>query len=463
MPTNPICPECKAAILQSQKFCADCGAQLIFSVPTHCPNGHPIKDNEKFCAECGLKISGKLSPSTSTGFMDPSAVNERPQLIRFLSQWAAAERKFLVDGDVSSYVKFWHFILQRHRTDGSSIAFLEIIENYAFATLLKYRENQEIWNGMVALMPDRILSAQKNSEQIKAIIKPGPIQEMFNDWPYDAFCISSQASENDLKEACLQTLRVGFWVLRVGTAARQQFLDDEKLRLESGLYPEFCMSSMRKLHSNLERALHNLREGYKKEGVVGLDAEAKAICTAFISPLSRREFADGLARAIQMKGYPVSFPYEPLSEWEKKQLGAWVSGEYKLKDVIEFLEGRWESGKQNLSKMTHSNALGGASFRGLEGYNAFFDMSFHVVTMTRNLLSQMRFKMEAFVKSQSHYQHVDYPFWPPSPLKPQLLHNAFEKQDPDLAKALFPKYKSLYDLGYLTAVNWVQHKKASTQ
>lgn len=51
---NKWCPKCKITKLPSDKFCEECGTELINQ--SECECGNPIYAHYKFCTQCGKEI-----------------------------------------------------------------------------------------------------------------------------------------------------------------------------------------------------------------------------------------------------------------------------------------------------------------------------------------------------------------------------------------------------------------------
>src|SRR5262249_58123376 len=75
------CPNCKASVPQSAKFCAECGSALSRKCPA-CGSDSP--PSAKFCPECGASLDAKMvaAPKSEPAARAPaqSASPERRQL-----------------------------------------------------------------------------------------------------------------------------------------------------------------------------------------------------------------------------------------------------------------------------------------------------------------------------------------------------------------------------------------------
>ena len=79
--TEPrVCPNCKATLQESQKFCPSCGAEYVLTnIPTEanvssvCQNcGNEVAPEAEFCANCGTK-----QPKTATETESPSPTKKK--------------------------------------------------------------------------------------------------------------------------------------------------------------------------------------------------------------------------------------------------------------------------------------------------------------------------------------------------------------------------------------------------
>jgi hypothetical protein len=264
----------------------------------------------------------------------------------------------------------------------------------------------------------------------------------FNDSPYvilpDALRVPD-ISENKLKEMCLQTVREGFYVERLSVAAREQFLEEETVRVNHKIYPGNINQDIKRLLVKLDRALGK----HEKEVLKDVEGEIKYAC-AFLAPFSIQEVVGGVAQAASYLNAPSMFSHQPLTEWEQQQLVALLSGEFDMEDMVTFLEDRYQelsemldgywAAVQQEASMLPGGLASSKLYELAPVIMALLETAHRYTTTLLNLLSRRLRRPE----------HRDYPYRKQSPMQLNVkLNEAFRKQDANLEKAMFPDHESL--------------------
>lgn len=438
-PVSVHCSNCTAELHVNAKFCAECGTPVSIGdtllQPTHCLNCNAkLNDKSKFCAECGTLVGekgiggiGGRQPTTET-----KQPVERRDIISWISKWCGAVFSFRVNKDQNSFTQVVREIVSMTNASSEGHKFLTFIL-MNLIILAQDSNFKQAANSAAKVLPGRFQKALNNPEYLKKLgldINNGLWAKCFKEWPYRIF---SNFTEIPV-DVYAQTMREDFYILEISFGRKEKFLADQKVRMDSGLYPKSITAALRPVLAKLEKEYKKTEQDVKKAGGVSLDDEAKAICGQ-IAPLSVPGVVDEIAKYAGLCAQPCPFQYEPLSEWDQQQIHNMITGEYELIDIYNFLLSRW--GELNSQMNTLMNS-------GLEGNLAVFVLG--LLELAHRCTTTM---LNFFSRHLRPAQHEDYAYYPPPMIS--TLQETLMKTNPEWEKALYPRVYSLYFLQYLTA------------
>jgi hypothetical protein len=427
---NPLCPNCQAPLTPGSKFCGQCGAKTEMTTPTLCLEcGFQLSGNEKFCPNCGRNF--EVSSLQNVKAIDESPFHKN-DAISLIANWVGATRALHAENDELRYQSFVAGALNM-ASSGRLANMGETVENLLFIDLITTYSSGKfinLVNRLLQQFPGRFGPMIKNPKLLSTLKDfNNTFLQFWKSWPYKTYLILWNAPQEQLMETCLQTMREGFYVESLSCISKLKFLEEERIRIDADLYPRSLKPELERFHSKLQRSAKKIEADLEKYGGSPVEANAKMI-KGLIAPLSLSEVVEQINQATSMSNTPNPFAYEPLGDWDNKQLAALIEGEYDLQDMVNFFVSRHEDESKHMQMMQQMGGLAG----GLAVLEPWFRMSQYMVTTILNMLS----------RRLNPVQHRDYQVFPPSPFKPNLVYELMSKQDIEMAKAYKPPVNSLF-------------------
>ena len=288
--------------------------------------------------------AGPLGTATIPKEKSQPGKEERKELVAFESRYIAAQ----CTGDQQALSTFFAQQYSEIRTGKSLPGRLQEFEVFLFCTWMVFKHGEKmpiVVDTLAQILPNRFSRILLDPNLLEnLLIQDNIFKNHLNGSPYQYLPICNQLPPNELKEICLQTVREGFWVERLSSATRRQFLEDEKTRIEYGMYPNNVVPDLKSLVASFERA----QDKIDKETLSTVDGEAEMACS-YLFPYANQKFAECIAQVAAQAGLPNPFSYMPFTPQQQEMVQAFLSGEYNLEEMVHFLEGLHD----DLSKMRH--------------------------------------------------------------------------------------------------------------
>lgn len=446
------CLSCETENLEGSKYCRECGNNLRLIGLKRCLHcNQKLKSNEKFCPECGTNVgagalhqSVSIPDSPSIGSMlarkkDLYLADSYKEMNVFASQWSGATRALLGEDEEDRYINFVANTFERLRSMNVESRLVVEFENHLAHMISKLQSSKrfpKVVEDVGTLLPERLHRILREPSLDSNFLENGPLFSYFlnHQWPYAAYARTWDVPEIKLNEICLQTLREGFYISNIGISTRRRYLEEELIRLESGMYPTLIASDLEGLLSQMWDALKRDKEEYQ-EGKT--DMEVTTISRYLIAPFAVSEYVD---EVNEDDAFEKKIQYHPLSNTEMVHLRRLISGEHRLSEMINFLEDRYVDINQQIEDLSKLAEIREDVLRNLEFAHTF-------VTAMHNMFCRIRFIRD--INKGSRLIRIQEGLLPK---RGEVVRANFistiGKSDPEFLDALFAKTESLFSLQF---------------
>jgi hypothetical protein len=392
----------------------------------------PAAPGEVRCSNCGFTFTPSKPVAPVWAAAQPKRVAEglrgRAAHVRALCRWCAALRDFWRTGEVGPFRPVLADIVRdAERGDDTGRKLIFVLTRDILGWTMG-DVSDEALQAIASELPQSIRDAWVSDGGAKLLVKAtmevlmSGWSQMEDNWPYREYTRLSETHDEQLVEILSQTMREGYWLSNFSSPTRRAFLEDEKIRLDSGIYPTEAIPQLRRICAKLERTLKRSSEAARR----GQDAEINELCV-LIAPMAVEELVSGLQQRAMMTGSTFTVNYSPLDNGERDLLDQLMAGPHKNKNgtALKFLRTRLSALNQVLSQ-PFDDALAMP-----------FVTAHWIVTAMANHFSR---------KVVTSDRHKDFPHiedWMSG-----VVQESLAKSDPEMALAFFPEYRSLDAINY---------------
>jgi len=369
--------------------------------------------------------------------------NDRLELIAIQSQYMAAARA----GDTGSLVAFFRRQFERIRSGELPSPLSQQFEDWAFIILLSFRSTPKggsIATALSGFHPQRLKRLQEDESRLRALVqaveKNNPFFQLINNSAYTLINqVAQEVDKERLKAICLQTIREGLaFDNGLSVSSKLQWIAEEEVRIANGMYPEYLVDDLRRLVKTLKLAESQAQAAVKK---AGKENELKQAIADF-AILAIPEIIEYLSRQAAIWSVPCPLPLVPLSEEEKRILGAMFNGDYDLEDAVLFLEARYKQLCDAVNSFQRSSQQENAA---MDGFGGLKHLARDVTqATTKPILMGVTFR-NFLSRRLRPREHED---WPPCIELGKDLLDKVKAQDVEGYLTNFPEEASLFALKY---------------